>query len=265
MTIAFLSDFGVSEYPGIVKGVIRSTNAQADIIDLSHAVKPGAILEGSWILYTSFRFFPRGTIFLAVVDPGVGSSRQAVAIETASYFFVGPDNGLLFQAASADVIKSVACLERDISTLRHAFVSNTFHARDVFGPAAALLSAGIKFETLGAPVKLECELSLEPKRSQGLVVHVDSFGNIVTNVLFPAPEYGGRSYEVTLETAGHEGDRQTLRTRRLSLRARRCYADATSGELFVLEGSSNTLEISAKNAAASEVVEARIGDVITVS
>ena len=111
--IAILSDFGNSEYLGIMKGVIYSTAKNAKIVDLCNKVSSHQVKEGAWILLNSYKHFPKNTIFLCVVDPGVGSKRQSLAIKTKNYFFVGPDNGLMFPAANKDKIMKITKIKED--------------------------------------------------------------------------------------------------------------------------------------------------------
>ena len=141
--IAILSDFNDSAYLGQMKGAILSRHWQARLVDLSHAIKPQNVREGAWVLEQSFAFFPKGTIFLCVVDPGVGGKRKAIAARTKNYLFVGPDNGLLYPSLKKDGLKAVVKLSTKGA-------SQTFHGRDVFAKAAAELEKGVKLERLGS-------------------------------------------------------------------------------------------------------------------
>ncbi|MFO7912286.1 MAG: SAM-dependent chlorinase/fluorinase, partial [Desulfotignum sp.] len=140
--ITLLTDFGdIDPFAGILKGVILSINPKAVIVDLCHKIPPQDIGYGAVMLDTAMDYFPGGTIFCAVVDPGVGSSRRPVLVETSDYFMVGPDNGLLWQAARRNTIKNVVHLTRSRYFL--SSISQTFHGRDIFAPVAAHLSAGV--------------------------------------------------------------------------------------------------------------------------
>ena len=154
--IALLTDFGQGEYVGEVKGVIKAIAPASEIIDLSHGVQPYNPRHGAFLLLSSYSFFPKGTVFVCVVDPGVGTSRKPIAIKTKNHFFVGPDNGLLWPAAEHDGVMEA----RELSNKKYrlARVSNTFHGRDVFSPAGAHLANGINFQLFGkriTPEKLE--------------------------------------------------------------------------------------------------------------
>lgn len=239
--IAILSDFGHSEYLGIMKGVIKKQYPEAKIIDLYHNVSPHSILEGAWVLLQSYVHFPKGTVFLCVVDPGVGGTRNPVAVKTKNYFFVGPDNGLLYPAASENKIVKIV-------KLSDKGASKTFHGRDIFAGAAARIAQGEKFESLGKSAALKEKLQLKPRGREGLVVRIDHFGNIITNL----KHLRKKSYEVM-----HDEEQKELP-----------YADtyeaAPEGELFVITGSSGTLEISFRNGAAADKFAVKVGDRVTI-
>jgi len=197
--ISLLTDFGAQgPYVGAMKGAILSVNPRAVLVDITHEVRPQQVEEGAFLLSQAWPFFPAGTVHLAVVDPGVGTGRRALALATPRALFVGPDNGLLSSAlpeecrppqqgtvALPPTVKAVA-LENP-RYHRHP-VSPTFHGRDIFGPAAAHLSLGVPLEELGPPVREVT--ALPPFRAQrqpdgtllGRIVHIDRFGNLVTTV-----------------------------------------------------------------------------------
>lgn len=149
--IAVLTDFGTLDpYVGIMKGVMLGINPVAQIVDLTHAVVRHNVREGAFLLANSVRYFPRGTVFLAVVDPGVGGARRPLAADAGGYQFVGPDNGLLSYAL--DDLGGGRAVALTESAFRLPQVSYTFHGRDVFAPAAAYLSMGTPLDALGTPV-----------------------------------------------------------------------------------------------------------------
>jgi len=202
--ICFLSDFGLHDgYVGVVKGVILSIDPVARIVDLSHAVPPQDVRSGAFLLMASVPYFPRGTVYLAVVDPGVGGQRRAIAIETGGYRFVGPDNGLFGWALLRLVRGAELALEPDgdrlrlgegasaVSLSRPRFwrpeVSATFHGRDVFGPVAAHLSRGVALDELGERIEairtLPFPRPVEVEgQTKGEILYVDRFGNLITNL-----------------------------------------------------------------------------------
>ncbi len=248
-TITFLTDFGLQDdFVGTCHGVIATIAPDARVIDLTHGIDPQAVLQGALVLRNAIRHTPTG-VHLAVVDPDVGGNRRAVAIATTGgRVFVGPDNGLL--ALAADELGIEAAHELTDPRYRLAEVSRTFHARDIFAPAAAHLAAGVPIGELGPAVdpatlvRLEVPLP-EAGRSQvrGTVLIVDRFGNIATNV--------GRGEIDALEIA--EGDRVEVRLQldRYFAVVAGTFADAPSGELILYEDSYGlmTLAISQGNAA----------------
>ncbi len=237
--IVMLTDFQNTEYVGVMKGVIYSIAENARIVDFCHTVKPHNIRQAAWLLLKNYSYFPKKAIFLCVVDPGVGSRRQAVAVKTKNYCFVGPDNGLLWPAAQQDKIRTVVKLDTSKA-------SKTFHGRDVFARAAALLENGASIGELGIKTKLMQKLEFISGITKGEVVHIDHFGNIVTNI----------------KHKNKEQYRVRLRNFNKKLRFHSTYAEAKQGELFLVEGSSHTLEVSLKNGNANEIVKAKVGDVI---
>ena len=184
--ITLTTDFGVgSRYVAAMKGVILSINPQAQIVDLSHAVPPHDIRPGAIVLAETARWFPPGTIHVAVVDPGVGSKRRIVYAQIGTQHFVAPDNGLLSRLASLDRPSKIVGVDEPQYWLPE--VSRTFHGRDIMAPVAARLSLGLAPEKLGPPLKQLVELPWAevqqvPNRIEGEVIEVDSFGNLITNI-----------------------------------------------------------------------------------
>ena len=187
MTIITLTtDFGAADpFVGIMKGVIAGRAPMAHVIDLTHGIPPHDVLAGALVLRHAVPYFPHGTIHLAVVDPGVGSQRRALCVETPGALLVGPDNGLLSLAAASGEIRRIIHL-----TEEHFFLSprsRTFHGRDVFAPISAALAAGTSVEKLGSEVRDMQRLDLPPvvreaHALRGQVIYVDHFGNLVSNV-----------------------------------------------------------------------------------
>jgi len=240
--IVLLTDFGQSEYVGAMKGVIYSIACDARIVDLCHSIGAQNVIEASWILKNNYKYFPEGATFCCVVDPGVGTERKAVAVKTERYFFVGPDNGLLWEAVAEQKIIDI----REIAVAGDA--SRTFHGRDVFAKAAANIDSG-KFETTGEKIKEIKKLELYKKGRAGIVVRIDRFGNIVTNV----GRQDKNKYSVEIEG------------RRYQMNYYPNYYTAKDDELFLIEGSNNTLEISLKNGNANDKLHLRTGEKIKIS
>ncbi len=182
--ITLTTDFDLSDnYVGILKGIIGGLNSFARIIDNTHGIHKYNINSGCYSLETSFKYFPRGTIHLAVVDPGVGTTRKALLIETADFYFIGPDNGL-FSFLHGKDIKRIISLKNRKYFLKE--ISSTFHARDIFAPVAGYLSIGISPDEFGPKInKMEKIKSNRIRRTKaglsGEILHIDSFGNIVTS------------------------------------------------------------------------------------
>lgn len=188
MVITLLSDLG-DVYPASMKGVILGINPEACIVDISHSVPPHYIRRGAFILMTTAKYFPSGTVHIAVVDPGVGTNRRALAlragVESGIHYFIGPDNGLLIPAA-----KSLGDFEVYEITNRNLFrknISSTFHGRDVFAPVGAHISKGLNIDKVGRRIFDFVKLDFgEGKKKEdvleGRIIFIDSFGNIVTNI-----------------------------------------------------------------------------------
>lgn len=185
-TIALLTDFGLSDnFAGVMKGVILKINSRARLVDITHEVLAHDIAGAAFLLKGSYKYFPKGTIFLVVVDPGVGSKRRPIIIRSRNYLFVGPDNGVLEPAACADGIREIVAIENKRYFLKP--VSGTFHGRDVFAPVAAYLSKGKKPGLFGRPLNSVKQSGIPlPEVSKGIlkgeVVYIDRFGNLVTNI-----------------------------------------------------------------------------------
>ncbi len=182
--VTLLTDFGLEDaYVGIVKGVILGINHRAGIVDITHGVVLGDIIHAAIILQHSYRYFPEGTIHLAVVDPGVGTRRRPIIVKTGGHFFVGPDNGIFGKVISGS--SRVVHI-----TNRRYFLSepgSTFHGRDIFAPVAAHLSNGVSYEKMGHFIDDSVPINIPvPRREDGKLVgqilYVDHFGNMITNI-----------------------------------------------------------------------------------
>lgn len=188
--ITLTTDFGTSDgYVGIVKGVIAGICEAAELIDLSHAVPPWNISAGSWIIANAFRYFPSGTIHLAVVDPGVGSKRRAIAIAAHNQYFIGPDNGLFSDILRLSSEQELQAYELNVDRYWRDEISTTFHARDLFAPVASHFANGVALADLGSKidpadlVRLPLpEVKVKNNRVEGSVVYVDRFGNLISNI-----------------------------------------------------------------------------------
>lgn len=184
--ITLLTDFGNKDnFVGVMKGVILKINPQAKIIDLSHNVASQNILEAAFLLQNSFKYFPKNTIHLAVVDPGVGSKRRKLLVKTKDYYFVAPDNGVLSPLLKKEGAREIIEITNDRYFLKP--VSCTFHGRDIFAPVAAHLSLGERISVFGKSTETIKHLAFPLARRlknklKGEVIYVDRFGNLVTNI-----------------------------------------------------------------------------------
>ena len=267
--ITLTTDFGTGDaYVASMKGVILTTNPEAVIVDICHTIKPQNILQAAFILGTARRYFPAGTIHLAIVDPGVGSQRKAIILKTPTALFLAPDNGVLSYiidemdntsaAPAAQIaanpeprklgsgLEAVAITNQDFW---HEPVSATFHGRDIFAPVAALLSLGMPLHRFGNSLSQVCTFPIpKPYNNDqgnliGHVLHIDSFGNLITNVR--SSNLPAERIEITICNQQISG-------------IKRFYAE-TEG-LAAITGSSGCLEISLKNGNAAAFLGAKVGD-----
>jgi len=256
--IALLSDFGLRDhYVGTMKGVILGIAPDTVLVDLTHDIAAHDILQGSLQLGAACGYFPAATIFLAVVDPGVGSARRAIAVAAGGFRFVAPDNGLLTSALATRPPEEIV----ELTERRYALpiTSRTFEGRDRFGPAAAWLARGIAMEQLGPPLDDYVRLaipapSVEDGSMRGQVLSIDRFGNIVSNIERRLLESFAAGRGVTVSVAGQAvtGPVQT-------------YAEIAPGAAAALFGSNDHLEIALNGASAADRLSVRTGDVVLVT
>ena len=260
--IALLTDFGDADhYVGAMKGAILNVCPEAEIVDIVHSLEPHDIEGGAWCLAASFRTFPPGSVFVAVVDPEVGSSRRGVAIETAGYFFVGPDNGVFtYVLHEAGDFKMHAITNR---ALMRAQVSPTFHGRDVFGPVAGYLAKGTPVWQVGPAAEDPVIFPVPSMRHKGpgeweaTIVHVDRFGNLTTSLyerdlMSMLAEVGGDPTEVIVLVEGNV------------IPLVHTYSDVAEGEACALVGSTGRLEIAVHRGSAARNLGAGKGAPVRV-
>ena len=253
--IALVTDFGLRDhYAGTMKGVVLGICPDVTLIDITHDIPPHDVLTGALELAAAHRYFPPGTIFLAVVDPGVGSSRRAIAADAGDYRFVAPDNGVLTAVFEESAPKRVV----ELTDRRYArpTISRTFEGRDRFAPAAAWIAKGIALTALGRQAGDVVRLQIPKARWEegaivGDVLRVDRFGNLVTNIdrglLERLPPHA-------------EVDVGSSRVSRIVA----TYADAEPGALCALVGSSDHLEIAVSGGSAFEALGAGRGAIVHV-
>jgi S-adenosylmethionine hydrolase len=255
--LSLLTDFGTADYfVGAMKGAILSVNPRARIVDITHEIPAHDIRAGAFTLFAAYGTFPADTVHVAVVDPGVGSARRPILVKAGGYFFVGPDNGLFGYVYEREADARVFHLDCP-EYFRHP-VSNTFHGRDLFGPVAGAVSKGVEPEKLGSEIR--DFVRLEPLRARrvegGLeasVLHIDRFGNCVTNI----------TREDLTEEMMMGGARLVVAGREITS-FRQFFAEEEGGELFAVWGSAGFLEIVAYQASAAGLLDINRGDSVTV-
>jgi len=256
--ITLLTDFGLKDpYVASMKGVILSINPQCTLVDITHQVNSHDIKEGAFILGQAYSNFPKGTIHLSVVDPGVGSARKPILIVTKNYFFVGPDNGLFTIALKAETVKQAVVLTNQ--KFFPSKISSTFHGRDIFAPVAAYLSLGVKPESFGPSIKSWHQIpfpdpAMKQEKLIGEIVHVDAFGNLVSNI--------DRKSLLQFSKGGPFVIKIGKRTMR---GLKKGYWEGRKDESMALIGSGGYLEISVREDNAQKAFNVKRGDKITVS
>ena len=255
--IALLTDFGTRDhYAGAMKGVALGICPDATLVDISHDLPAHDVLAGALELAASYRFFPPGTIFLVVVDPGVGSARRGIAAEAGDYKFVAPDNGVL--SAVFDEAPPRKVVELTERRYARPTVSRTFEGRDRFAPAAAWLAKGIDLAALGRPAGTVQRVAIpQPQiwtdRIEGQVVRVDRFGNLITNIDRRTFEHLAAGGAISVK-AGPQDISRVVAT----------YAEAPAGELCALFGSTDHLEIAVNAGDAAALLKLSRGAAVVV-
>lgn len=254
--ITLTTDFGLADgYVAAMKGVILGIAPQATLIDITHQIAPQNVREAAYVLHSALPYFPPATVHVAVVDPGVGSARRPIAAHIDGSYVVGPDNGLftyVLQGASQPA--HCVHLNRPAYWLPH--VSRTFHGRDIFSPVAAHLASGVPLEMLGAPFDDPVRFDLQPPQHEpdgalaGQVIHVDRFGNLVSNI--PGDWLAGRMWSVRI--AGQQ-----------IIGPSTAYTEVAPGQLLALVSSDNTLEVAVRDGSAAARLGVAAGEPIVAT
>lgn len=257
--ISLLTDFGNQDaYVGIMKGVIAGINPGAHIIDICHNVPPHDVFSGAYLLSASYNYFPKGTIHVAVIDPGVGSARGIVCVETQDYLFLAPNNGLLSFIARKERLKNIIHVTRSKYFLPSP--GHTFHGRDIFAPVAAHLSRGIKTRQLGVKIDQLERLDIpeprfkKPGQLEGQIIAIDRFGNLITNIT--------RTHGESL--ALDQKNREVIIGKKKILGLSKAYADVSDGKPLTLIGSAGFLEISVNQGNAQKYFNVDRGSKISI-
>ncbi len=255
MIVTLLSDFGVSDvYGAVMKGAIAQINSALTVIDLTHQVPPQDIATARFHWMNAYPYFPIGTVHIAVVDPGVGSQRRAIAIQLESGFLVTPDNGLASGVLSQ--YAAIAAVELTNSIYwRTSLPSATFHGRDIFAPVGAHLASGVPLPAVGTEIDLSTIVQLPipdlvrmGSNLQGIVQAIDHFGNLITNI--PAIEVAGKAW--------------SLRVGSVAYPSKTSYSEGEPREILALVGSHGWVEIAANRASAQAVLNLEWGSVVSV-
>jgi S-adenosylmethionine hydrolase len=258
--ITLLTDFGhKDEFVGVMKGVILSIAPEVCIIDLTHEIDPQDIVQGAYILASAAKYFPSQSVHLAVVDPGVGSMRAAVAVRCGQHTFVAPDNGVLSLILS-EKIETVVRIENESLFVKP--VSPTFHGRDIFAPVAAYLSAGNKIEHLGPSIPMNELVRIAPEfmerkfkeKIEGRIVAIDRFGNLMTNITAGTIEAFRSQYQNICIWIGDT----------LISTISKTYSAVGKTGILALIGSRGYLEISVNLANAAKRLDVSKGDQVIV-
>ena len=259
--VTFTTDFGLSDpFVGIMHGVVLNIQPDTRIVDICHSVASYDIHDGAWTIAQSYRFFPKRTVHVVVVDPGVGSARRPIIVETEDHIFVAPDNGVL----SLVEAREPKFVVRHVTAERYFLqpISQTFHGRDVFAPTAGWLSKGVAPAEFGPEISDYVRSALPPVERvgedslRGVVMKVDKFGNLITNIgELDAPKLFGAQPvdDVSILIAG-----ETI------TRVCRSYAEGAEGEIFAIVGSSGYLEVAARQTSAAGKLAAGAGTPVGV-
>ena len=256
--LTLTTDFGTQDgYVAAMKGVMLGINPDLKLVDVSHDVVPHDIMEGAFVLRNVAEAFPNGTVHLAVVDPGVGSNRKAIAMKYRNQLFVGPDNGLFSLLLTGNAAEQVVELDQP-RFWRDTNVSSTFHGRDIFAPIAARLASGLSLSSAGTPItqmkSLHWALPISDEQGiQGWVVHIDRFGNCITNIdrnHFESHQRG-RLFKCYAGSSIITSNSET-------------YSDVEPGEATVLFNSQDNLEIAIHKGSASSMLDIRKGAPVNI-
>lgn len=261
--VTLLTDFGTSaEYAGLMKGVILSINPSAAIVDITHQIDSQDIVQAAFTIYSSYEYFPDGTVHLVVVDPGVGSERSLLALEMKKQFFIAPDNGVLTLLFNEGKITSLIRITNSKYFL--ASVSRTFHGRDIIAPVGAHLSGGFDVRKLGPEIDLPDAVHLDDLYASisengefvGQIVVIDDFGNLITNIDFkklPEVSLTGQEKKIQVKIGSH-----------VITGLSEIYDSVESNTPLALIGSRGFLEIAVNNGNAALVLNAEKGDRVRV-
>lgn len=259
--IVLLTDFGIDDvYVGIMKGVIYRISPNTNIIDLTHNIQPQNIKQAAFLLATSYKFFPSGTIFCTIIDPGVGSGCEHIALKYKGRYFVAPNNGVLtYLLKAGKPITKVVKLDNADYHLKN--ISNTFHGRDIYAPISAFLANKVNLSELGTDFEAVKIIKLAPLKNEiydnnfhGEIIHIDHFGNLITSLKAETIQKNQLSSDYLMLQFG---DLQLMKLHKT-------YSDVPVGKFVVYKGSSGFIEIGIREGNASKNLKAEIGMEISI-
>ena len=256
-----MTDFGEDDFfVASLKGVIAGINPRVRIVDITHNVPSFDLTAANFILFSCYKYFPSGTIFLAVIDPGVGSSRRILLAKTKKYFFIAPDNGLLTMVLEEEKIEKI----REVANKKYflEFSSRTFEGRDKMAPVAAWLSKGIQSREFGPEISSFRKLKVEKpqiKRNEiiGRVLYIDKFGNLITNIR-------AEILDLLSEKTGKKKFFLKIKGKDIFSFVN-SYSEANKGELVFLVGSTGMIEIASREDSASQKLSAKVGEEVRIA
>jgi len=252
--ITLTTDFGITDpFVAIMKGVILSIYPKAQIIDITHNIPPQDIAYANWVIRCSFHYFPKDTIHVCVVDPGVGTKRKPILLETTNHFFIGPDNGIFTSILEQQIILNAIELNKKEYWLKN--ISQTFHGREIFSPVAAHLASGIKPKDLGRSIDIKDLVRLPLYKTTktnngyvGSIQQIDNFGNLITNI---PDTFVKKNIQGKINNHEFIGLAEN-------------YTENESNKLFAIIGSHGFLELSVSRGSAAKLTNAKVGDEVEV-
>ncbi len=270
--VGLITDFGDSVYDGIVESVIKSIDPSIDVIRVENSVPQFSVIAGSYIVYSSYRWLPKGSVITVVVDPGVGTRRRALVVRTNNYFFVAPDNGVIYEAAAEDGIREVYSIDyarvrklasQYVSQFSTTPLSYTFHGRDIFAPAAALLAKGVSAADFAYRVNAQSISVLRLRQgyrvgSNGIrtrVVYIDRFGNVALGLTpreYRLPPVGRRVMATSKSSQAYFTSAHT-------------FGDVKPGEPIAYINSFGFIELAVNQGSAAQLLKVNVGDDVTLS
>ena len=258
--VALLTDYGTKDqYSGSLRGAVLAACPDAQVVDLTHDITPHAVREAAFVLRATAQVFPAGTVFVAVVDPGVGTGRRSIAVKAGGYFYVGPDNGL-FSLVFADH-QDAEVRELTNTGLFRANLSATFHGRDIFGPVGGALARGADFAEVGHPIDDAFQFDFPRPRMtdddaiEGQVIYIDSYGNLITSI-------GGPEWQAFVHGAKGDLTEMVVEVNRVIAPVVTTFGDVPEDEACAYLGSTGRIEVAINRGSAAQRFGVALGGAI---